>query len=150
MNLVVNLVRTVSSAKFVCCCWRIRWCDCHVTHRNVTKQPKYRQIINRDLTILIVSVFPVLLTNFDKAQIWHCWQNGRYFYKTLWQPCTCQQNELKREIRKKLEGQTGGQAKSGGAMAHPAPPLESPLFLMNSNWKVSNIRPRKNDSSLTC
>jgi len=34
------------------------------------------------VTILIVSVFPVLLTNYDTAKIWHCWQNGRYFYKT--------------------------------------------------------------------
>jgi len=42
------------------------------THRNVTNQPKYEQIINCGLTILIVSVFPVLLTNYDKAQIWHC------------------------------------------------------------------------------
>jgi len=42
MTLVVNLVRTVSSAKFICCCWRHPWCDCHVTHthRNVTNQPK--------------------------------------------------------------------------------------------------------------
>jgi len=32
MTLVVNLVRTVSSAKFICCCWRNRWCDCRVTH----------------------------------------------------------------------------------------------------------------------
>jgi len=31
MTPVVNLVRTVSSAKFICCCWRNPWCDCH-TH----------------------------------------------------------------------------------------------------------------------
>jgi len=24
----VNLVRTVASAKFICCCWRNPWCDC--------------------------------------------------------------------------------------------------------------------------
>jgi len=37
MTLVVNLVRTVPSAKIICCCWRNPWCDCHVTHthRNV-------------------------------------------------------------------------------------------------------------------
>jgi len=42
MTLVVNLVRLVSSANFVCCCWRNRWCDWHVTHthRIVTNQPK--------------------------------------------------------------------------------------------------------------
>jgi len=43
---------------------------------------KIGQIINWGLTILIVSVFPVLLTNYDTAQIWCCWQNGRYFYTT--------------------------------------------------------------------
>jgi len=32
MTLVVNLVRTVSSVKFICCCWRNPWCDCYVTH----------------------------------------------------------------------------------------------------------------------
>jgi len=31
----VNLVRTVSSAKFISCCWPNPWCDCHVTHQNV-------------------------------------------------------------------------------------------------------------------
>jgi len=37
MTLAVNRVGTVSSAKFVCRCWRNPWCDCHVTHthRNV-------------------------------------------------------------------------------------------------------------------
>jgi len=29
---VVNLVRTVSSAKFIFCCWRNPWSDCHITH----------------------------------------------------------------------------------------------------------------------
>jgi len=28
----MTLVRTVSSAKFICCRWRNRWCGCHVTH----------------------------------------------------------------------------------------------------------------------
>jgi len=32
MTLVVNLVRTVPAAKFIYCCWRNPWCDCHVTH----------------------------------------------------------------------------------------------------------------------
>jgi len=32
MTLVGNLVRTVSSAKFISCCWRNPWCNCHVTH----------------------------------------------------------------------------------------------------------------------
>jgi len=29
----MTLVRTVSSAKFICCCWRNPWCDCHVIHQ---------------------------------------------------------------------------------------------------------------------
>jgi len=47
MTLAVNLVRTVSSAKFICCCWRNPWCDWHVTHthRNVTNQPKYGKLL---------------------------------------------------------------------------------------------------------
>jgi len=28
----VNRVRTVSSVKFICCCWRNPWCDFHVAH----------------------------------------------------------------------------------------------------------------------
>jgi len=32
MTLVGNLVRTVSSAKLICCYWRNPWCNCHVTH----------------------------------------------------------------------------------------------------------------------
>jgi len=32
MTLVVNLVRKVSSVKFICCCLRNPWCDFHVTH----------------------------------------------------------------------------------------------------------------------
>jgi len=35
-------------------------------------QPKYVQIINWGVTILIVSVFPVPLTNYDTAYIWRC------------------------------------------------------------------------------
>jgi len=32
MTLVVNLVRTVPSGKFSCCCWHNPCCDYHVTH----------------------------------------------------------------------------------------------------------------------
>jgi len=39
--LVVNLNRTVASAKFICCCWRNPWCDFHVTHT-----PKCRKSAN--------------------------------------------------------------------------------------------------------
>jgi len=39
MTLVVNLVRTVPSGKFICCCWRNPWCDCHVTHKPKCNEP---------------------------------------------------------------------------------------------------------------
>ena len=61
----------------------------------------------------------MLLTNFDKAQTWRCWQNGRYFWKHIWQPYICQPNELKREIKKKL----GGPSKNLGDYGPPRPPL---------------------------
>jgi len=55
MTLVLNLVSTVSSAKFICCCWRNPWCDCHVTHTpKCYESAKYGQIINCGLTLLIV------------------------------------------------------------------------------------------------
>jgi len=50
------------------------------------------------------------------------------FTKRIWQPCVCHPNKLKREIKKKLGGPNGGQAKIWGAMSHPGPPLESPLM----------------------
>jgi len=42
------------------------------------------------------------------------------FTKRIWQPCLCQPNDLK--VKKKLGGQTGGQAKIWEAMAHPDSP----------------------------
>jgi len=47
----------------------------------------------------------------------YCWP--KVFY------CICQPNELEREIMNK---KLGVQAKIWGAMAHPRPPLESPLL----------------------
>ena len=59
------------------------WLSRH-THRSVTNQPKYGQIINCGLTILIVSVFlcRLRITTQLRSDSWHCWQTGRYFYKT--------------------------------------------------------------------
>jgi len=37
MTLLVNLVRKVLSAQFICCCWRNPRCDCHIT---LTHTPK--------------------------------------------------------------------------------------------------------------
>jgi len=54
----------------------------HTHTPKCNESAKIWQIINCGLTILIVSVFPVPLRNYDTAQICCCWQNGRYFYKT--------------------------------------------------------------------
>jgi len=54
------------------------------------------------------------------------------FKKHIWQPCLCQPKELQREIRKKMGGQTGGQAKIWGGHGPPKPPrLESPLAMLS-------------------
>jgi len=42
------------------------------------------------------------------------------FKKRIWQPCICQPNELKREIKKKKTG--GAKQKSGGAWPTQVPP----------------------------
>ena len=61
------------------------------------------------------------------------------FTKRIWQPCICQPNELKQEIKKK----TGGAKQtSGEAMAHPAPHSESPLYgnpMGNVPWDGTGI-----------
>jgi len=54
----------------------------HTHTRKCNESTKIGQNINCGVTILIISVFPMLLTSYDTAQIWRCWQNGRYFYKT--------------------------------------------------------------------
>ena len=55
------------------------------------------------------------------------------FTKRIWQPCVCQPNKLKREIKKKT---VGAKQKSGGAMAHPGPPLESQLAITDVQKKT--------------
>jgi len=41
-------------------------------HTHTNESAKIGKMINCGLTILIVSVFPVLLTNYDTAQTWCC------------------------------------------------------------------------------
>jgi len=58
MALVVNLVRTVPSARFNRCCWRNPSCDFHVTHTPKCNEPaKIGQIIKYGITIFIVAMF---------------------------------------------------------------------------------------------
>jgi len=99
MTLVVNLVRTVSSAKFICCCCRNPWCDCYVTNTpKCNESAKIGQIIN---CVFLQNAFGNRA--YDKM--------ASIFTKRIWQPCICQPNELKREIKKK----TGGPSKILGA-----------------------------------
>ena len=51
------------------------------------------------------------------------------FTKHIWQPCICQPNELKLEIKKKTGGSNGGPSKNLGGHDPPRPPLESPLYM---------------------
>jgi len=39
MTLVANIVRTVPSMRFICCCWRNPWCDFHATHTPQCNDP---------------------------------------------------------------------------------------------------------------
>jgi len=96
------------------------------THRNVTSQPKYGQIVNFRLTILIISLFSLCRLRIT-TQLRSVAVNkmAGIFTKRIWQPCICQPNDLK--IKKKTGGQRGRQAKIWGAVAHSGPPLESPL-----------------------
>jgi len=43
MTLVVNLVRAVRLAKFICCCWRNPWCDFRFTHKPTCNEPAKMQ-----------------------------------------------------------------------------------------------------------
>jgi len=91
------------------------------THRNVTSQPKYGQIIKCRLTILIVSLFSLcclrITTQLRSGAVD---KMAGIFTKRIWQPCVRQPNELKREIKKKTGG---GQAKIWGGHGPPRPPL---------------------------
>jgi len=94
----VNLVRTDPSVKFICCCWCNLWCDCNVTHTHwsVTSQPKYGQIINCRLTILIVSLFSLCrLRITTQRRSGAVGKMAGIFTKRIWQPCICQPNDLK-------------------------------------------------------
>jgi len=113
-------------------------CEFYVTHTpKCNESAKLGQIINCGLTILIVSVFPVLLTNYDTAQICRCYQNGRYFYKT--HLATVHMSTIRTytgNLEKIWGGQTGRQAKIWECMAHPCPPLESLLPLSSSECVI--------------
>ena len=95
------------------------------TQRNVTNHPKYRQIINCDLTRLIVFLFSLFrLRITTQLRSGAVDKMAGMFTKRIWQPYICQPNELKQEIRKKTGGgQTGSQAKIWGSHGPPRPSL---------------------------
>ena len=94
------------------------------THRNVTNQPKYGQIINCGLTILIVSLFSLcclrITTQLRSGAVD---KMAGIFAKRIWQRCICQPNELKREIKKKTGGANGGPSKKLGVHGPPRFPI---------------------------
>jgi len=88
-------------------------------------QSKIWQIINCGLTILVVSVYPMLLTNFNTAQDLALLTNEPVFLQNAFGNCAyVNQTNLKGKLRKKL----GGPSKNleGHGSRRPAP-LESPL-----------------------
>jgi len=91
------------------------------THRNVTSQPKYGQIIKCRLTILIVSLFSLcclrITTQLRSGAVD---KMAGIFTKRIWQPCVRQPNELKREIKKKTGG--GASKNLGRPWPTQAPP----------------------------
>ena len=131
MTLAVNLVMTEPSAKFISYFWRNLWCDWHVIHT-----PKCNESAN------IRANYLLWLTNTDSL----CFPGASYELRhsldlalfaewpIFWQnafgdPAYVNQTILK--LRKKLGDQMGGQAKICGGMAHPGPPLESPLLAVH-------------------
>jgi len=92
------------------------------THRNVTNQPKYSQIIC-GLTILIVSLLSLCrLRIMTQLRSVAADKMAGIFTQRIWQPYICQPNELKWEIKKKLGGKRGPSKNLGGpwpTQTHP-------------------------------
>ena len=144
MTLAVNLVRTVSSAKFICCCWCNPWCDCHVTHTpKCNESAKIGQIINCGLTILIVSVFlcRLRITTQLRSSTGAVDKMAGILTKRIWQPYICQPNELKREIKKKNWGaKRSAKQKSVGPWPTQPPPY-------NRHWCVTKCYSQRSEGS---
>jgi len=126
MTLVVNLVRTVSSAKFICGCCRNPWCDSHVTRTpKCNESAKIRSfIINFGLTILIDSVLSLcrlrIMTQLRSGAVD---KMADIFTQRIWQPYLCQPNELTWEKKKTGGNKRGAKQKSRGGHGPPRPPL---------------------------
>ena len=132
MTLVVNLVRTVFSAKFICCCWRNPCCDFLVTHTSKCNEPARIQANYCGSTIVIVFLFSQcclrITTQLSSGAVD---KMAGIFTKRIWQPCICQPNDLK--IKKKTGGPKGG-AKGGAKQKSGGPwPTQAPLRIATDN-----------------
>ena len=124
----MNLIRTVSSARFICCCWRNPWCDCHVTHTPKCGESakilgNYELWLRNTHYLCFPCAANELRHSLDMALLTKC----RYYCKTHLANLIRQPNELKQEIEKKMGEPKGGQAKIWGGHDPPRPPLESLL-----------------------
>ena len=141
MTLVVNLVRTASSAKFICYCWRHPRYDCHVTPTpKCSESAKTGQIINCVLTILTVC-FPCAAYELRHSSDLSLLTKCPVFYKTHLATLHMSTN-LNGKLRKKLGGQTRGQAKIWGGMAHPGPLR---ISTANLHWEVARSSRARHD-----
>ena len=113
--------------------------DTSHTHRNVTNQPKYGQIINCGLTIPIVYLFSVcrirITTQLRSSAVD---KMVDIFTKRIWQPYICQPNELQREIKKKAGGGKRGPSKNLGG--HGPPTLRIATVSRKGCWQNKDCR----------
>ena len=132
MTLVVNLVRTVSSAKFICCCRRNHWCDCHVTHtpkcnESAKIRANHQLWLNNTDCLCFPSAAYELRQSSDLALLtkWPV-----FLQNTFGNPAHVNQTNLNGKLRKKLGGPNGGSSKHlRGPWPTQPPPLESPLLM---------------------
>ena len=146
MTLVVNLVKTVSSAKFICCCWRNACCDCHATHtpkcnESAKIRPNYSLWLNNTDCL---SVYPVRITTQLRSGAVD--KMAGIFTKRIWQPYICQPNEHGK-LGKKTGGPNGGSSKNLGGPWPTQAPLESPLILPYAVWDLGRKMFTKSDFS---
>jgi len=98
MSLLVNLLRTVTSIKFICCCWRNPRCDYYVTHTPKCNEPAEIRENYCGLTILIVSLFSLCCLRITKQlRPGTVDKMAGIFTKRIWQPCLLLYSTLYRQ-----------------------------------------------------
>jgi len=87
MSLLVNLLWTVPSMKFICGCWRNPWCNYDVTHKPKCYEPAKIRETYCGLTILIVSLFSLCCLRITKQlRSGTVDKMAGIFTKRIWQP----------------------------------------------------------------